>query len=95
MKCRWDVSCVRDGQDMGRVEVNGVSGDEPKVLLTANELRSAARTRAGTGHLVSGPFKEVVHPSAGVWMHLLELDDVAQVDAEVVGWLAEAYAAAG
>jgi hypothetical protein len=30
-----------------------------------------------------------------VWMHHLELDDVAQVDAEVARWLAEAYAAAG
>lgn len=45
--------------------------------------------------LVSHRFKEVVHPSARVWMHHLELDDAAQVDAEVVGWLAEAYAGAG
>lgn len=45
--------------------------------------------------LASERFKEVAHPTPRVWMHHLELDDVAQVDAEVSRWLAEAYAAAG
>ena len=45
--------------------------------------------------LVSERFKSVVHPSPEVWMHHLELTDVAQVDAEVAGWLAAAYDAAG
>jgi hypothetical protein len=35
--------------------------------------------------------KSVAHPSPRVWMHHLELDDAAQVDDEVSGWLAEAY----
>ena len=45
--------------------------------------------------LASDRFKEVVHPSAGVWMHHLELDDPGQVDDEVRDWLADAYASAG
>jgi hypothetical protein len=44
--------------------------------------------------LDSPRFKQVGNPSPGVWMHHLELDDPAQVDTEVVGWLHEAYAAA-
>lgn len=40
-------------------------------------------------------FKQVAHPSAMVWMHHLELRAAGDVDGEVRGWLAEAYAAAG
>lgn len=40
-------------------------------------------------------FKEVAHPSGDVWMHHLELREVAEVDDEVRQWLAEAYASAG
>jgi hypothetical protein len=36
-------------------------------------------------------FKQIVHPSWRVWMHHLELNDAADIDAEVVGWLREAY----
>ena len=36
-------------------------------------------------------FKQIVHPSRRVWMHHLELNDAADIDAEVVGWLREAY----
>ncbi|GGD19811.1 DUF5655 domain-containing protein [Nocardioides daphniae] len=47
-------------------------------------------------HRIDSPrFKEVVHPSPGVWMHHLELHEVAEVDAEVRGWLREAYEHAG
>ncbi|GAA4285681.1 DUF5655 domain-containing protein [Georgenia daeguensis] len=45
--------------------------------------------------LVSERFKEVAHPAPRVWMHHLELRDVAEVDAGVTRWLAEAYSAAG
>lgn len=61
-----------------------VHSDVPAVL-------SIALPRAVTSHR----FKSVVHPSTGVWMHHLELRDVGQVDDEVCGWLAEAYASAG
>jgi hypothetical protein len=44
--------------------------------------------------LTSELFKDVAHPSPNVWMHHLELARVAEVDDEVVGWLAEAYASA-
>jgi hypothetical protein len=40
----------------------------------------------------SGRFKSVVHPSARVWMHHLELHRPGEVDAEVRSWLAEAAA---
>ena len=45
--------------------------------------------------LDSPRFKEVAHPASRVWMHHLELHDVADLDPEVRGWLAEAHAAAG
>jgi Domain of unknown function (DUF5655) len=41
--------------------------------------------------VTSDRFKEVVHPSATVWMHHLELTTAAEIDDEVRGWLAEAY----
>lgn len=43
----------------------------------------------------SDRFKSIVHPSARVWMHHLELTDTTQVDDEVRGWLLEAYDDAG
>jgi hypothetical protein len=39
-------------------------------------------------------FKQVGHPSPGVWMHHLELDGPDQLDDEVAGWLRAAYHAA-
>ena len=44
--------------------------------------------------VVSSRFKEVVHPSPGVWMHHLELNTPGDVDAEVTAWLREAFDAA-
>lgn len=40
-------------------------------------------------------FKQVAHPSPGMWMHHLELTDGSQLDAEVRNWMREAYDAAG
>ncbi|MFD1506025.1 hypothetical protein FE374_18500 [Georgenia yuyongxinii] len=58
--------------------------DVPAVLsIAASERWQSAR------------FTEVVRPSPRVWMHRLELREVADVDAEVGRWLAAAYAAAG
>ena len=45
--------------------------------------------------LESVRFKEVAHPAPTVWMHHLELGDPGEVDDEVAGWLAQAWAAAG
>ena len=45
--------------------------------------------------VASDRFKEVVHPSAHVWMHHLELHDPTEVDAEVRAGLADASAHAG
>ena len=61
-----------------------VASSVPAVLSIAlpHELRSAR-------------FKEVAHPSRTTWMHHLELRDAREVDAEVLGWLAEAYDVAG
>lgn len=42
--------------------------------------------------VASDRFKSVAHPAANVWMHHVELHSTAQIDAEVRGWLAEAYA---
>lgn len=47
-KVGWDLSCTHTtGVRIARVEVKGLSGDRPVVLLTANEVRAATRSRAG------------------------------------------------
>lgn len=46
-------------------------------------------------HDRSGRFKEVAHPSRGVWIHHLELKRVDEIDSEVEDWLREAAARAG
>jgi hypothetical protein len=38
----------------------------------------------------SSRWKEVIHPTTNHWIHHLEVDDVDEIDAEVVGWLREA-----
>jgi hypothetical protein len=61
-----------------------VANDVPAVLSIALD------------HDLGSPrFKEVAHPSPAVWMHHLEVWAVDEVDAEVRGWLAEAYDQAG
>lgn len=44
--------------------------------------------------LDSSRFKEIISPSAGIWMHHLELNGVDDVDGEVADWLAAAFTAA-
>jgi hypothetical protein len=41
--------------------------------------------------LESDRFKEVVHPAKAAWMHHMELHRLSDIDAEVTGWLREAY----
>jgi hypothetical protein len=41
-------------------------------------------------HVDSPRFKEVAHPSPKVWMHHLEVYDLAEIDDQVRGWLSEA-----
>lgn len=43
----------------------------------------------------SARLKEVVQVSPHHWMHHLEVHDVRELDAQVLGWLAEAAARAG
>jgi len=43
----------------------------------------------------SSRWKEVVEPARGRWMHHLELTAASQADAEVRGWLREAWEQAG
>jgi hypothetical protein len=40
--------------------------------------------------LTSQRFKEITHPTRGVWMHHLEIRSLADVDAEVEHWLLQA-----
>jgi hypothetical protein len=40
-KLGWDLTCTSPEGEVARVEVNGVRGDRPPVLLTADEIRSA------------------------------------------------------
>lgn len=56
----------------------------PAVLSIA--LRRELRSRR---------FKQTVQPSPSVFMHHLEISAPGEVDEEVVGWLREAYDAAG
>jgi hypothetical protein len=45
--------------------------------------------------LRSPRFKEIAHPSPGIWQHHLEVRDIGDVDEEVRGWLRDAYDRAG
>lgn len=40
-KVGWDLTATHPSGEIAKVEVKGVSGDRPIVLLTANELRAA------------------------------------------------------
>lgn len=40
-------------------------------------------------------FKQVAHPAPRIWMHHLEIRDLAQLDDEVAAWLREAFELAG
>lgn len=47
------------------------------------------------GRCIDSPrFKEVVHPTNSLWMHHLEVHELTDLDDEVTGWLAEAWACA-
>ena len=39
----------------------------------------------------SARFKEIAHPSPGIWMHHLELLDSSGLDAQVAEWMRQAY----
>ena len=48
------------------------------------------------GRLDPSPrWKQVAHPSPAIWMHHLEVHDLADVDDEVRAWLCEAFEHAG
>lgn len=36
-------------------------------------------------------FKQIAHAAPSIWMHHLEIADAGQVDAEVAGWMRQAY----
>ena len=40
-------------------------------------------------------FKEIAHPTPHLWMHHLEVNDLAVLDGQVAAWLTEAWSAAG
>ncbi len=61
-----------------------LANDVPAVLSIALPYR-----------VVSDRFKAVAHPSARVWMHHVELRQTGQLDAEILGWLQQAYDRAG
>ncbi len=42
-------------------------------------------------HDDSPRFKQVAHPAPRIWMHHLEIRDLAQLDDEVQAWLREAF----
>ena len=86
----------REGRSQGQNEGRGTSF--AFVWRPAQYVRSdvPAVLSIALGRRVDSPrFKEVVHPSARVWMHHLELHDEQGVDAEVLGWLREARERAG
>ena len=61
-----------------------VRSDVPAVLSIALSRR-----------LESPRFKSVVNPRPGLWMHHLELHSEDDLDAEVAGWLRQAWDDAG
>lgn len=47
-----------------------------------------------TRHETSPRFKQVAHPAPRIWMHHMEIRDLAQLDDEVEAWLREAFESA-
>ena len=45
-------------------------------------------------HDESPRFKQVAHPAPLIWMHHIEIRDLAQLDDELLAWLREAFEAA-
>lgn len=45
--------------------------------------------------LASPRFKEIAHPSSGIWQHHLEVQNIDDLDNEVRDWLVAAYSCAG
>lgn len=61
----------------------------------AGDVAEVVMSIACPSTIESPRFKQVVHPGAHTFMHHLEIRDLADMDAEVVGWLHEAWQAAG
>ena len=57
----------------------------------ANPGAEVVLSIALTRHDDSPRFKEVAHPAPTVWIHHLEIRDLADLDVEVLAWLGEAY----
>lgn len=62
-----------------------LAGQVPPLVLSVSLRRRDGSPR----------WKEVVEPHPGRFMHHLELRDPSEIDAEVRGWLAEAWESAG
>lgn len=62
-----------------------LSGDRPPLVLSVALPRRDRSPR----------WKEVVEPRAGRFMHHLEIASEGTIDREVVGWIQEAWRAAG
>ncbi|OHX01940.1 protein NO VEIN domain-containing protein [Micromonospora sp. WMMB235] len=67
----WDLTCTAPGGEVHRVEVKGVSGLTPKVLLTRNEERSA---RKESGWRLAVVTKALVEPT----LHFFDADTTAR-----------------
>lgn len=63
----------------------------PEQYLQADDLAPLVLSIGLHRHSHSARWKQVVEPHRGRFMHHLELRDVAQLDAELLGWLHEAW----
>lgn len=73
----WDLTCTAPDGDVHRVEVKGVSGLAPKVLLTRNEERSA---REDPGWRLAVVTKALVEPT----LHFFDADTALSAAAPFV-----------
>jgi hypothetical protein len=81
-RCGWDLTCTAPGGRVERVEVKGVSGSRPAILLTRNEYRSAKEdagwvlavvTRAVTAPKVAIYSAEAARAAAEPYVYQLDL----------------------
>lgn len=76
LRCGWDLTCTASDGSVARVEVKGVSGSKPLILLTRNKYRSALEDDGWVLAVVTNALRKPV---------------VATYDADAVHNVAEPY----
>lgn len=91
-RCGWDLTCTGQDGSVARVEVKGVSGPKPSVLLTRNEHRSAAQDEGWVLAVVTNALRkprvtiytaDQVRAAAETFVYTVDLSQGGQLAAEL------------